>query len=130
MSAERLSRLQKIILFNMKQWLGEITSADHKRGMTHVLLIRLVSGDVGEYFVHPFFGSGINSTFRSTFSQSLRNLKEKGLVWLIYGREGYCKPKVTGVGLTEKGWALKLNIEVNDKGSEDVAEGKGDEPGR
>jgi len=59
-------------------------------------------------------GPTVNDSFRSTFSQSLRNLADKGLVKLYYYSLG-CVQKVRQVELTDKGKSLNLNKYVKNK---------------
>jgi hypothetical protein len=103
MSEERLSRLQRIILeslYNMKILVGE----KEEGWMGHLGLISCVGEEIGKVNSHPFFGRSVDESFKSAFSQSLRNLLGKGMVEINFhsGGYGYIR-KTNAVKITEKG---------------------------
>jgi len=70
MSEERLSQVQRTILeelYHTKVLKGGSASSRHRVTLS------------------PFFGQRVDENFKSTFSRSLRNLEDKGLVDLDKG---------------------------------------------
>jgi len=96
MAKERLSRLQRTILetlYRNKPKEGE------EGELTHAGLILFVGEKLGKAGM-SIFGRDMSAGFQSTFSQSLRNLADKGMVKLWKGWR-----RVMAVRITEKGEA-------------------------
>jgi len=129
MAEERLSRLQRIILKHLYN--TKILTEEDKEEiwMKNLGLIQAVGEETGKASYHPFFGRDVDPSFKSTFSQSLRNLAAKGMIELWKGRR-----RVIGIRITEKGenaltLTCKLRIREEIKALqarvENLLEGKG-----
>ena len=110
MSKERLSKLQRTTLKILQEWKAPF--------FPYRDLCRCAAEETKNIMSMPFRlvlpGPTVNDSFRSTFSQSLRNLADKGLVKLYYYSLGYVQ-KVVRVELTDKGKSLNLNKNVKNK---------------
>lgn len=111
MAKERLSKLQRIIIKILQEW--KLPYLSHRD------LCRFVAEEMGKATSPPFAfvlpGPIVEDSFRSTFSQSIRNLANKGLVDLYSNR---FQTQIIEVRLTKKGKALNLNKNVKNKEKE------------
>jgi len=100
MSKERLSKLQRVILETLYRNMPRVSPDREEEGwLPHAGLIFFVGEKLGKVGM-TIFGRDVKGGFQSTFSQSLRNLADKGMVKLWKGWR-----RVTAVGITEKGEA-------------------------
>lgn len=117
MSEERLSKLQRVIIKLLQEKKHPITKKPLGQWPYYNLVIE--AGEELERFnpLNPFQmvlgGSRAPDGFRSTFSQSAKNLEKKDLV-LLRCLSGY-GVKTTHIQLTVKGKALNLNKYVKNK---------------
>ena len=125
MSKERLSKLQKVIIKMLQDWNDPITKKQ-VGFLPYRYLISAVGEETGKYNpMNPFTailgGRKVPDGFTSTFSQSVRNLEKKGIVYLEGFRgiqEDMRYLKTMRVHLAKKGKSLNLNKYVKDKKSE------------
>lgn len=114
MSKERLSKLQRVILETLYRNLPKIISEQEGEGwLPHAGLIFFAGEKLGKVQM-TIFGRDVSESFQSTFSQSLRNLADKGMVELWKGWR-----RVTAVRITEKGEAvlsLTCKLRIREEG--------------
>lgn len=115
MSEQRLSKLQREIIRSLAEKPERLGKKD--AGWPYRDLCCEIAEKTGADITPPIFasilpGPTVAGGFRSTFSQSIRNLEKKKLVTLYTKGQGQ---RVGYVQLTDKGISLNLNKVVKDK---------------
>lgn len=124
MSKERLSKLQREIIKSLGEKKERIEGKKDSSWPYRELCCEIAE-KTGADIMPPMFasilpGATVAGGFRSTFSQSIRNLQKKGIVDLGVNRKsyGYGPSRVSYIRLTKKGESLNLNKVVKNKKSE------------